>query len=177
MALSANSRPHFTTIADFISKKRLFLPQDFIFAEDLSHATCPAGKRLYRSGSRSRAKNYLSYRFKGRKQDCTVWALRRECLRHTERTEIRQVAYFTEQSSSGELRFTERMKRKIDTAVGRTIYGMRLAVGEPPFAHIRSLMRLDRFSLRGKRKVNTQWNLFCVDYNLKKVHTFGKVFG
>jgi hypothetical protein len=48
------------------------------------------------------------------------------------------------------------MKRKIDTAIGRAIYGMRLAVGEPPFAHIRSVLRLDKFSLRGKRKVNTQ---------------------
>ena len=67
------------------------------------------------------------------------------------------------------------MRRKIDTAMGRAIYGMRLAIGEPPFAHIRSAMDLDRFSLRGKTKVNTQWNLFCVVHNLKKVHAFGTI--
>ncbi|WP_163336434.1 transposase [Desulfopila sp. IMCC35008] len=67
------------------------------------------------------------------------------------------------------------MKRKIDTTIGRTIYGMRLAAGEPPFAHIRSTMGLDRFSLRGKKKVSTQWNLFCVVHSLKKVHTYGAV--
>ncbi|WP_240910126.1 transposase [Desulfopila sp. IMCC35008] len=36
-------------------------------------------------------------------------------------------------------------------------------------------MGLDRFSLRGKKKVSTQWNLFCVVHNLKKVHTYGAV--
>ena len=155
--------------------KRLFRPTDFIFADDLSHAICPAGKRLYRSGSRAKTKNYLSYRFKGAKRDCLRCQLRRECLRHPERTEIRQVAYFTGQNRAGRERFTEKMKRKIDTAMGRVLYSMRLAIGEPPFAHIRSAMDLDRFSLRGKKKVNAQWNLFCVVHNLKKVHAFGTV--
>jgi hypothetical protein len=54
------------------------------------------------------------------------------------------------------------MKAKIDTETGRTLYGLRLAVGEPPFANIRSNLRLDRFSLKGKNKVNAQWNLFCI---------------
>lgn len=45
-------------------KKRLFRPSDLIFADDLSHAICPAGKRLYRIGSCAKTKDYLSYRFK-----------------------------------------------------------------------------------------------------------------
>jgi len=156
-------------------KKRLFRPSDFIFANDLSHAICPAGKRLYRSGSCAKTKDYLSYRFKGAKRDCLRCKFRRECLRHPDKTEIRQVAFFTGQNRRGKERFTEKMKRKIDTAMGRALYGMRLAVGEPPFAHIRSAMGLDRFSLRGKKKVNTQWNLFCMVHNLKKVHAFGTI--
>jgi hypothetical protein len=54
------------------------------------------------------------------------------------------------------------MKRKIDSVTGRALYAIRLAIGEPPFAHIRSALGLDRFTLRGKRKVNVQWNLFCI---------------
>ena len=50
---------------------------------------------------------------------------------------------------------------------------MRLAIGEPPFAHIRSVIGLDRFTLRGKIKVNTQWNLFCIVHNVKKIHRYG----
>jgi hypothetical protein len=37
----------------------------------------------------------------------------------------------------------EKMKRKIDSAAGRAIYSMRLAIGEPPFAHIRSTIGLN----------------------------------
>ena len=120
--------------------KRLFRPADFVFADDMSHAICPAGKRLYRSGSRTKVKNYLAYKFKGAKRDCMGCHLRRECLRHPDKTEFRQLAYLTSKTPSGKERFTEKMKRTIDTAVGRTIYGMRLAVVEPPFAHIRAAM-------------------------------------
>lgn len=163
-------RFHFASRSKY---RRVFRPADFTFADDLSHAICPAGKRLYRSGSNVKVKNYRAYKFKGTKRDCLDCQLRRECLRKPEKTETRQLAYFTGISRSGGERFTEKMKRKIDTTIGRTIYGMRLAIGEPPFAHMRSIMRLDRFSLRGQKKVNTQWNLFCVVHNLKKVHAYG----
>jgi hypothetical protein len=140
MALSANSRPHFTTIADFISSMdkeitRLFLQVLLVCDQQ----------------------NLIG---KGK--------LRSQCLRHPERTEIRQVAYLIGRSASGTERFTEKMKRKLDTAIGRAMYGMRLAIGEPPFAHIRSVLGLDRFSLRGKRKVNIQWSLFFIVHNLKR---------
>lgn len=163
---------HFATRSGGV---RLFRPEHFTFADDLSHAICPAGKKLYRSGSNAKVKDYQAYKFKGAKRDCLPCHLRRECLRKPDKTEIRQLAYFSGKKRTGDERFTEKMKRKIDTTIGRTIYGMRLAVGEPPFAHIRSAMGLDRFSLRGKRKVNTQWNLFCVVHNLKKLHAYSGV--
>jgi hypothetical protein len=53
---------------------------------------------------------------------------------------------------------------------------MRLAVGEPPFAHIRSILGLDHFTLCSKRKVDIQWKLFCIVHNLKKVHRYGSGF-
>ncbi|MCP3927822.1 MAG: transposase, partial [Bacteroidetes bacterium] len=43
---------------------------------------------------------------------------------------------------------------------------------EPPVAHIRHVMGLDRFSLRGKKKVSNQWLLVCIVHNLKKVLGF-----
>jgi hypothetical protein len=56
--------------------------------------------------------------------------------------------------------FTQKMKRKIDSIRVRLIYNRRLGTAEPPFAHIRSILGLDRFTLRGKRKVNIQWVLY-----------------
>ncbi len=78
--------------------KKLFRPKDFYFPDDLSHAICPAGKRLYRSGSNVKVKNYQAYKFKGAKRDCLPCKLRRQCLRYPEKTEIRQLAYLTGKS-------------------------------------------------------------------------------
>jgi hypothetical protein len=35
---------------------------------------------------------------------------------------------------------------------------------------------LDRFTLRGKLKVNAQWLLYCIVHNLTKVHRYGEEF-
>lgn len=52
---------------------------------------------------------------------------------------------------------SKRMAAKIDTEQGRRIYPQRFARAEPVFANIRTHKRLDRFTLRGKIKVNIQW--------------------
>jgi hypothetical protein len=68
------------------------------------------------------------------------------------------------------------MKRKIDSVRGRLMYHRRLGIAEPVFAHICSTLGLDRFSLRGKRKVNAQWLLYCIVHNLTKLHRYGPGF-
>ena len=148
-------------------KPKLFRTEDFIFDKDMRHCICPAGKRLYRSGADARA-----HRFKGTQSTCVSCELRAKCIRNPEKTVIRQVAYFAGRTGDGPT-FTDRMKRKIDSTVGRFLYGMRLAISEPPFSHITSALKLDRFTLRGKVKVNTQWNLFCIVHNLTKIHRYG----
>ena len=202
MALSANSRPHFTTIASFISsmdKEVVSLFLQVLLVCDQQHLI---GREMFAIDGCKLPSN-AAKEWSGTKDELTQKAekieraLHRMVMRHQcmdlekiepevldreeqykgkpEKSAIRQLAYFSGKKRTGKERFTEKMKRKIDTTIGRTIYGMRLAVGEPPFAHIRSTMGLDRFSLRSKRKVNTQWNLFCVVHNLKKVHTYGAV--
>ncbi|MFQ5780564.1 MAG: transposase, partial [Nitrospiria bacterium] len=37
----------------------------------------------------------------------------------------------------------------------------------------RSTLGLNRFSLRGKVKVNIQWLLFCITHNLGKIQRYG----
>jgi len=148
-------------------KPRLFRTEDFTFGKNMEHCICPAGRRLYRSGFNAKV-----YRFKGTQTTCVSCTLREKCIRHPEKTVIRQVAYFTGKTGDGPT-FTDKMKRKIDSTIGRVIYGMRLAISEPPFSHITSAMKLDRFTLRGKVKVNTQWNLFCIVHNITKIHRYG----
>lgn len=158
------------------SSQKKFTPDDFHFAEDLSHCICPAGQRLYRDGKNVKIKQYRAYKFKGAKASCLPCTMRKQCLRKPDVTEIRQVSYLLGKISNDSSSYTEKMKAKIDTEIGRAIYGMRLAVGEPPFGNIRSNLRLDRFSLRGKEKVNAQWNLFCILHNIKKLHNYGGSF-
>jgi hypothetical protein len=87
---------------------------------------------------------------------------------------VRQVYFFQGPAATKPETFSAKMRRKIDSIKGRLIYNRRLGTAEPPFAHILSALGLDRFTLRGKRKVNTQWLLYCTVHNLTKVHRYGE---
>lgn len=151
----------------------LFTVEDFTFAEDFSHCICPAGKRLYANGSNITQGNFKTHKFRGPKSACTVCKLRNQCLRNPENPNgTRQVSYFLGRSEKGKNTYTEKMKRKIDSAIGKFFYGQRLGTVEPVFANICSTTGLDQFTLRGKPKVNSQWVLYSVVHNLKKIHRF-----
>ena len=62
---------------------------------------------------------------------------------------------------------------KIDSAKGREIYRRRFGVVEPVFGNIRSQKRLNRFTLRGKIKVNIQWLMYCMVHNIEKIMRYG----
>jgi transposase len=151
-----------------------FQTKDFKFAADRSHCICPAGKRLYRNGRHHDVQGYEAIRFRGNQRDCGRCALRAQCLRHPERTLTRQVALFVGRAKGKPETHCARMKRKIDSELGRHRYSQRLGIVEPVFANIRSAHRLNRFSHRGRRKVTTQWRLFCLVHNIGKVHRYGK---
>ncbi len=93
-------------------------------------------------------------------------ALRSKCLADPRQRSGRQVRIF-EGRLSGSL--TEAMKAKIDTPHGRRTYSKRLGIVEPVFANIAAQKGLDRFTLRGRAKVNVQWKLYCMVHNLEKV--------
>ena len=149
-----------------------FQPKDFQVAADRSHAVCPAGKRLYRNGRHRDLKGFEAIHFRGNKSDCRDCGLRAQCLRHPERTVERQVALFLGRAKGKSETYSAKMKRKIDSDRGRHRYSQRLGIVEPVFANIRSTHRLDRFSHRGRRKVTTQWQLFCLVHNIGKVQRY-----
>ena len=68
---------------------------------------------------------------------------------------------------------SQRMAAKVDRERGRKIYPQRFAVAEPVFANIRTQKRLDRFTLRGKVKVNIQWLLYCMIHHIEKIANYG----
>jgi hypothetical protein len=68
---------------------------------------------------------------------------------------------------------TKAMAAKIDSEWGRRLYHHRMAIAEPVFANIRTYKAMNRFTLRGKIKVNIQWLLYCMVHNIGKILNFG----
>ena len=44
---------------------------------------------------------------------------------------------------------------------------------EPVFANIRHHKRMSRFTPRGRAKVSTQWQLYCLVHNIEKIARYG----
>ena len=61
------------------------------------------------------------------------------------------------------------MRRAIDSPKGRQLYSQRIGTVEPVFGNIRHNKRLSRLNHRGRTKVNTQWNLYCMVHNIEKL--------
>jgi hypothetical protein len=68
---------------------------------------------------------------------------------------------------------TVRMKKRIDAREGRQRYGQRFGTVEPAFGNLCYNNGLDRFTLRGRTKVNGQWLLFCLVHNIEKLAHHG----
>ena len=100
--------------------------------------------------------------------------------------------------------YTDWMKHRVDSDKGKLIYSHRMSVvdrllllhnlhfrhgpgqpldfqshllpgGQPVFGNIGTNKRLNRFSLRGKKKVQGQWQLYCLIQNIEKLKNYGKL--
>ena len=94
-------------------------------------------------------------------------------MRTPDKTKTRQVAFFHGQVVTPSASHRDRMKKRIDSPAGRARYGARFATVEPVFGNLRYNKRLDRFTLRGKTKVDAQWKLFCLVHNIEKLAHHG----
>jgi transposase len=63
----------------------------------------------------------------------------------------------------------ERMRRKLKTEEGHSVYRLRKMTVEPVFGIIKEIIGFRRFSFRGIEKVNAEWKLVCSSYNLKRM--------
>lgn len=63
----------------------------------------------------------------------------------------------------------ERHSAKMATPESKATYGKRLHGGEVIFAHIKHVMGLRQFLLRGTEKVNLEWLWTCTSYNVFKL--------
>lgn len=66
------------------------------------------------------------------------------------------------------------MRKKLDTADGKTIYKRRQAIVEPVFANIKHNLRFREFLLRGLKKVKAEFTLMAIVHNIQKIAKFLK---
>lgn len=155
-------------------KAARYQPKDFDYDVSKGTCFCPAGKQLYSDGSGCTINGYAAVRFQGAQRDCVPCTHRERCLQKPEKTKTRQVTFFC--GKAGQESYTDKMKKRIDSAEGRSRYGRRFATVEPVFGNLRYNKGLDRFTLRGKVKVDAQWKLFCLVHNIEKLahHGYGQ---
>jgi transposase len=153
-------------------KAAVYRPQDFHFDPDTHTCVCPAGKTLYGNGKNCLHNGYTAVKFQGAQQDCVPCDQRDRCLRTPEKTKARQVAFF-QGKVNGAASFTHKMKALIDRPEGRIRYGRRFATVEPVFGNLRDNKQLNRFTLRGQKKVDAQWKLYCLVHNIEKLAHHG----
>ena len=150
-----------------------YRPRDFDYDAKAGTCRCPAGKLLYQNGANCNHNGHLAVKFQGALRDCGPCTLREKCLRKPDTTPARQVSFFRGRAPGGQVSCAELMRRAIDSERGRALYGGRFATVEPVFGNLRYNKGLDRFTLRGQTKVDTQWKLYCLVHNIEKLAHHG----
>ena len=151
------------------STPKQFSAADFTFDATRQVYCCPHGKELtcHARGQVNRHRSYDVYH--ARVEDCAACPLRSRCLSKADTSR----RYLSIQVESQQPNLIDEMKAKIDSLVGKRIYARRLGIVEPVFANICVQKRMHRLTLRSKRKVDVQWNLFALVHNIGKIHVFG----
>jgi len=121
---------------------------------------CPAKETMW---LRSELVDRLGHKkifFEGRLTKCRACDLKHRCMHNPDSANHRkghgrQVSFIINKGQRAP-NYTDWMKHRIDSDKGRLIYSHRMSVVEPVFANIGTNKHLNRFSLRGKKKVQGQ---------------------
>jgi transposase len=155
------------------SKKRWFSVEDFKMDDRTGKLICPAGHGLYvRNRDFVTSDGYKATAYQAPKTACRDCPLRPKCLRNPDTVSRQVLVIYGKRPGS----ITDEMKNKIDTPEGRRTYSKRLGIVEPVFGNIRICKRMDRFTLRGRIKVNIQWMLYCMVHNIEKIINYGESY-
>ena len=137
---------------------------------------CPTGKEMWLHSEGTTTGGKLKLSFEGRLTDCRHCPIKTDCMRNpasadTRHGHGRQVAFTIDSGKTA----TDWMKKRVDSAKGKLIYSHRMSVVEPVFGNIGTNKGLNRFSLRGKDKVQGQWQLYCLVHNIEKLSRYGRI--
>jgi len=139
---------------------------------------CPSGETISHIGNRVDQAGIAKAFFNGRLLQCRNCDLKAKCMQNPASADHRkgsgrQVSFTLDHKRKPT--FTDWMKHRVDSPYGKQIYSHGMSVVEPVFANIGTNKRLNRFSLRGKKKVEAQWQLYCMVHNIEKLANYGQL--
>ena len=139
---------------------------------------CPTDEELTYWGQREAENGKVRVHFEGRLLQCRHCPKKHQCMQNPASANHRngsgrQVSFTIENKRLPN--YTDWMKHRVDSQQGKEIYSHRMSVVEPVFGNIGTNKRLNRFSLRGKKKVQGQWQLYCLVHNIEKLANYGRL--
>ena len=157
-----------------ISHENRFDLKDFVYDQERECYICPNGKELRIRTRNHRSRNISYIRYTAKKRFCKACSMKMRCVGKEDTWGKSILIPYGLNEEQQNLK--KKMREKIDSPSGKKIYSQRLAIVEPVFANIRSKKRLDRFTLRGKTRVNIQWMLYCMVHNIEKIMNYGVAY-
>ncbi len=123
---------------------------------------CPAGKTLNfkqayadnKNGVTKRIYECLECQECAFKNDCAKSKTGKRTMSRTEADPIR-----------------EAMRTKVQSDTGKAIYRLRKAIVEPAWGQLKECQGFRQFHLRGEKKVEGEFILLALSYNLRKIHS------
>lgn len=154
-------------------KRKYFKGDDFIYDEETNTCHCPAGNIMWLAADEYILNGEKYRKFVGHLDDCRNCCFQEQCMRSEPKEQGRQVSK-KKGVKDNPKRPIDLMKDKIDSPVGRDIYGQRMGTVEPVFGNIKHNLGLRWLSLRGLKKVRGQWLLFAIVHNMVKIKNYAE---
>jgi len=158
---------------------KLFTPEEFNFDPINKTCRCPMGKSMLLREEKINKLGHYKLHFGGNLNDCRACEQVENCMKNPkalnkEISKPRRVSFIIKKAKR-KPNHTDWMKERVDSKEGKLYYSHRMSVVEPVFGNIGTNKGLNRFSLRGKEKVNGQWKLFCLIQNIEKLKNYGEL--
>ena len=134
-----------------------FSKDNFNYDNEIGTYICPLGQPLYR------VKEY-EYKDKPRiahwTKECKSCPVQEYCAKNQRYKTI------SDYGNPSKIR----MQRKMETPEAQEIYKLRSKTAELPFANIKQNMYLTEFTTTGLKQVNTEFKLYTIGHNLKRIY-------
>jgi transposase len=145
--------------------------KDFKYDAQKDQYICLQGKKLKLETRRLKSTDKWYHLYRIMDDSCVECPIRDKCMSNKKARQ--RCICVAGEAFEKELSPSQKMQKKIDSALGKYIYGRRIGNIEPVFGNIRYNKGMDRFTYRGKVKVNVQWLLYCLVHNIEKIAHYG----